>query len=321
MKHIYHDDTYQWGNDLCSYHTFSKEDISTCLSSKGIHRVVFVGDSITRNMFDDLHDLFNDINPAWLHDHLDKLEATGAGDDIYHVLQGKVGGWNTSNQQFSRENITVNLCRPFNIQNETCRTLLQGQLTDFTFQGFFHMSKWFPNFGFSEFKDHFRKILIPETPDIIVFNTGLWTIDSRYISNSKYASIIDAIVKVADELDAILVWRGTTYVHGGTHWLPTIRLLNEMAKERVLQYRKGFVFNSAYDITRGRPDRSLDTIHYRYEYKGPKQVLCSTIKDVYTTAPCVLMPPAPQPASKTMLNTLFNYLCNTPMINKQKLRN
>ena len=162
-----------------------------------------------------------------------------------------------------------------------------------------------------EWEAALTRFLEPATPDVLVFNAGLHLLD--YPSPpDELRKILRALLRLCARAGGVaLVWRATLYHHRRLASAAAIRAMNDAAARELRDRPRAFVFGSAYDMSRSRPDRTSDGFHYSYRKKRSTWRKCAQADSGGFQADCVRAPDFPRAVSAGATLALASMLCST----------
>ena len=162
-----------------------------------------------------------------------------------------------------------------------------------------------------EWEAALARFLEPATPDVLVFNAGLHLLD--YPSPpDELRKILRALLRLCARAGGVaLVWRATLYHHRRLASAAAIRAMNDAAARELRDRPRAFVFGSAYDMSRSRPDRTSDGFHYSYRKKRSTWRKCAQADSGGFQADCVRAPDFPRAVSAGATLALASMLCST----------
>lgn len=325
LRTLWYNDTLQWGNDVCRYVPLSMPQLSHCLSRNNRSSVLFIGDSLTRQNFQDYADLLRGTTQRWLEQHpLNCSRGCNGTNWQGHVTEFSRNSWGAA--------LPENTGFPGSVPQDQ-----RGPATAGDASMLLQLLQFLPGLGrwqqphnsrplaAAEWAKLFRAYLeaADNKPRIVVFNVGQWLIGGRWQKgdpSDELTKMVEAMLQECDRIGASMVWRAslpdhTRYDADGNALL---RKLNGVALEALDAYKKlrpgvsHFALQTAYLLGAARPDRTSDGFHYGFREVDSHQtwMACSDPRHKGDPFPnCIRDADWPPAVGRALSLVLANLLC------------
>lgn len=332
LQSIWYLDSYSWGNDICRYKPYSREEILDGMDRQNISHVLFVGDSLSRFMWGDVEDIMSNCTSQWMKDNpviiteKDRQHSKTSWDNSLSGAGGFGAYFRITSDCIHQNGIILN--RPCCL-TQTCT----NRKAQFVINQFLpgHTNKLEPHFNLpahvrsvDEWKVIIRHRYFDDDkfiPSVMVFNTGLWLLNAYFGANCipQLLRIVEAFYTLCAEKGVVFVWRSTYYSHRGFNSGLLLEANNAVVKWLLKANHSLFLFSNYY-MSGLRPDRTVDGIHYNYRMLRSSWHRCTKSEEYQLDSDCIRGFDWPMSVAKAGTLMLLNYLINSDLSYYRKAR-